>query len=79
MSGMRLSPRKRAPAGVVKEKPIALRLLAPELEKHESLYKQTRYSSAGFAREMWLLGVDVYERTQAPSPASATASIRRGA
>lgn len=51
-----------APRGVVK-KVIALRLLAPELAKHESLAKLHHCSSASLARTMYLRGLSSYDRT----------------
>jgi len=62
MSDMRKSPVRYAPRGVAK-KQIALRLLAPELAKHESLASRQGSSSAAFARQMYLRGVTSFERT----------------
>lgn len=62
MPSMRKSPVSYAPRGVAK-KAIALRLLAPELTKHESLASQNNLSSAGFARQLYLRGLKAYERT----------------
>lgn len=64
MPSMRKSPVSYAPRGVAK-KAIALRLLAPELTKHESLAKQAATSSAAFARQMYLRGLKSFERTEA--------------
>jgi len=64
MPAMRKSPVSYAPRGVTK-KAIALRLLAPELAKHESLAEQNGSSSASFARQMYLRGVKSYQRAAA--------------
>ena len=64
MPDMRQSPISYAPRGVVR-KQIALRLLAPELAKHETLVDQSGLSSAAFARQMYLRGVRVFERSAA--------------
>jgi hypothetical protein len=61
---MRKSPVSYAPRGVTK-KAIALRLLAPELAKHESLAEEANTSSAAFARQMYLRGLQSFERTEA--------------
>lgn len=53
-----------APRGVAK-KQIALRLLAPELAKHETLASHHGLSSAAFARQMYLRGVRSFERAGA--------------
>jgi hypothetical protein len=45
----------------VEKRQIALRLLAPELEKHEILVGQRGTTSAALAREIYLLGLPVYE------------------
>jgi hypothetical protein len=58
-----------APRGVVR-KQIALRLLAPELAKHESLAEQTGCSSASLARQLYLRGLKSLERAgTVPDPA----------
>jgi hypothetical protein len=75
---MRKSSVSYAPRGVVK-KPIALRLLAPEMARHEILVANSGASSNSIARQMYLRGWESYEREQAAKAASATASIRRGA
>jgi hypothetical protein len=51
-----------APRGVVRN-PIALRLLAPELAKHETLRSSMNPvpTSASFARQMYLRGVESFE------------------
>jgi len=67
MSMAQKPPRNYAPRGVVR-KQIALRLLAPELAKHESLAGQTGSSSAAFARQMYLRGVKSFERAVAVRP-----------
>jgi hypothetical protein len=54
-------------------KQIALRLLAPELAKHESLVLQTGASSASLARQIYLRGLRSYERAAASSSATAKA------
>ena len=64
MSMAQKPPVVYAPRGVVR-KQIALRLLAPELTKHESLAKQTGCSSASFARQIYLRGIKSYERAVA--------------
>ncbi|HWX66057.1 MAG TPA: hypothetical protein VNZ27_06440 [Rhodanobacter sp.] len=64
MPSIRKSPVSYAPRGVTK-KAIALRLLAPELAKHESLAEQNGKSSASFARQMYLRGVKSYQRAAA--------------
>lgn len=69
MPTMHKPPVTYAPRGVTK-KVIALRLLAPELAKHESLAKQNGSSSASFAREMYLRGMESYQLT-ASSPLAA--------
>lgn len=61
MSIDRKSPVSYAPRGV-QRKQIALRLLAPELARHESLASQIGLSSAAFARQMYLRGVTSFER-----------------
>jgi hypothetical protein len=61
MSMAQKSPSTYAPRGVVR-KQIALRLLAPELAKHESLAKETGSSSASFARQLYLRGLKSYQR-----------------
>jgi len=50
-----------APRGVV-NRPIALRLLAPELAQHETLAKQAGVSSASFARQLYLRGLKSAKR-----------------
>lgn len=50
-----------APRGVV-NRPIALRLLAPELAQHETLAKQAGCSSAAFARQLYLRGLKSIQR-----------------
>lgn len=72
MSSTRKSSVSYAPRGVVR-KQIALRLLAPELAKHETLSKKTGASSASFAREMYLRGLKSFERAEAASAPSASA------
>lgn len=63
MPSMRKPPvRRYAPRGVEKRQ-IALRLLAPELKKHENLVEQRGTTSAALAREIYLLGLPVYEST----------------
>jgi len=66
MSMAQKPPVAYAPRGVVR-RPIALRLLAPELTKHESLAKQNGSSSASFARQIYLRGIKSYERAVAVS------------
>ena len=63
MPDMRNFPVSYAPRGVVK-KVIALRLLAPELAKHETLVESRQMSSASLAREIYLLGVEQYEQAR---------------
>jgi hypothetical protein len=70
---MRKSSVSYAPRGVVR-KQIALRLLAPELAKHETLANQSGSSSAAFARQMYLRGVRSFERA-AVAPGADSASI----
>lgn len=65
-------PSTYAPRGVVR-KQIALRLLPPELAKHESLVLQTGASSASLARKIYLRGLRSYERDAASSSAAAKA------
>jgi len=43
-------------------RPIALRLLAPELAQHETLAKQAGVSSASFARQLYLRGLKSAQR-----------------
>lgn len=68
MPTMRKPSNRYAPRGVVR-KPIALRLLAPELAKHETLRSSMNPmpASAAFARQMYLRGVKSYERDVAGS------------
>lgn len=63
MPNMRKPPATYAPRGVVR-KQIALRLLAPELAKHETLRGALTPmpTAAAFARRMYLRGVRDYER-----------------
>lgn len=61
MSIARKSPVSYAPRGVLR-KQIALRLLAPELARHETLASRSGSSSAAFARQMYLRGVRCFER-----------------
>lgn len=52
--------RRSAPRGVVKRQ-IALRLLAPELAKHETMARQRSLSSAALARQIYLQGLEAFE------------------
>ena len=60
MPSMRKSPVRYSPRGVTK-KVIALRLLAPEHARHDALVRQSDCSSAAFARQMYLRGLESYE------------------
>jgi len=75
MSNLSKPPFKRAPNGVVTDRPIALRLLAPELATHARLVAQHTYSSAAFAREMYLRGLESYQRDGKPLIASHMATV----
>lgn len=68
MPSMRKPPVAYAPRGVAK-KAVALRLLAPELTKHESLAEKANTSSAAFARQMYLRGLQSFESAE-PSRAA---------
>lgn len=77
MSIAQKPPITYAPRGVVR-KQIALRLLAPELAKHESLAEQTGSSSASFARQMYLRGVRAFERAASAPQAAQRMNIPAG-
>lgn len=72
MSMAQKPPVAYAPRGVVR-KQIALRLLPSERAAHESLVEKMGASSASVARQMYLLGLESHQRTEAISSASATA------
>lgn len=63
-----------APRGVV-NRPIALRLLAPELAQHETLAKQAGCSSASFARQVYLRGIKSIQRAAAVQPPAQPTNI----
>ena len=70
MPSPRPSPVRYAPRGVTK-KAIALRLLAPERARHDAHVRRNDCSSAAFARQMYLRGLESYERAAAvPAPAA---------
>lgn len=68
MPSMRKSPVRYSPRGVTK-KVIALRLLAPEHARHDALVRQNDCSSAAFARQMYLRGLESYEASALPASA----------
>lgn len=66
MPSMRKSPVRYSPRGVTKQV-IALRLLAPERARHDAHVQRHDCSSAAFARQMYLRGLESYERAAAVS------------
>lgn len=71
MPSMRKSFGSYAPRGVQK-RAIALRLLAPELAKHESLAEQFGESSASLARQIYLRGLKGFEKAKSTQSAAAS-------
>jgi hypothetical protein len=69
MPSMRKSPVRYSPRGVTKQA-IALRLLAPERLRHDAHVRRNDCSSAAFARQMYLRGLESYERATAVSPSA---------
>lgn len=51
------NPTTRNPNGLVKDKPIALRLMPDELSEAKQLANDRRQSESAMAREAYLLGV----------------------
>lgn len=66
MPSMHKSPVRYSPRGVTK-KAIALRLLAPERARHDAHVRRNDCSSASFARQMYLRGLESYERAASVS------------
>jgi hypothetical protein len=64
MPSMHKPPVRYSPRGVTKQA-IALRLLAPERIRHDAHVRRNDCSSASFARQMYLRGLESYERTAA--------------
>jgi hypothetical protein len=60
MPSMRQPSVRYSPRGVTK-KAIALRLLAPERARHDAHVRRNDCSSAAFARQMYLRGLESYE------------------
>ena len=76
--------RTRNPSGVVKVKPIALRLQPEERAQAERLAKESGHSASALARKAYLKGIPLVAeelnlllRRKAPSAETATASCAR--
>lgn len=62
-------PRKRAPAGVVTGKPIALRLLPDELDAIKHLAQAEQRPLANMCRLLVLRGLEDFKRHHPPAAA----------